>query len=124
MRTKTARGPEGQVVGVINVQHKKPQKHTPREINLLSTIARQVGGAIENARLHEDSEKKTKTIQILEEDLQTRKIVEQAKGLLMKTQGLSEDAAFKVIQSQSMSLRRSMREIAQAILIAHQISQA
>lgn len=124
MKMKTAHGSGGQVIGVINVQHKKTKRHAPQEINLLSTIARQVGGAIENARLHEDSEKKSKTIQTLEEDLQTRKAVEQAKGLLMKTQKLSEAEAFRLIQSQSMSLRKSMREIAQAILIAHKITSA
>ncbi|MBI4063054.1 MAG: GAF and ANTAR domain-containing protein [Elusimicrobia bacterium] len=111
-----------QVIGVINVQHKKSRRHAPREINLLATIGRLVGGAIENARLHEDARVKGKRIQILEDDLETRKLVERAKGILMKTRNMAEAEAFREIQSQSMALRKSMKEIAQAILIAHEIA--
>lgn len=57
----------------------------------------------------------------LRETLETRKLVERAKGILMDTQGLKEADAFRKIQKLSMNTRKSMREIAEAILLAHQV---
>lgn len=57
----------------------------------------------------------------LQEAMETRKIVERAKGLLMETQGLSESEAFRRIQQLSMNTRKPMKEIAQALLLANQI---
>jgi two-component system, response regulator PdtaR len=54
------------------------------------------------------------------EVLETRKAVERAKGVLMDTQGLREAEAFRKIQKLSMNNRKSMREVAEAILLAHQ----
>ena len=54
------------------------------------------------------------------EVLETRKVVERAKGVLMDTQGLREAEAFRKIQKLSMNNRKSMREVAEAILLAHQ----
>ena len=61
-------------------------------------------------------------IRDLKETLDTRKLVERAKGILMDTQGLKENEAFRKIQQLSMNTRKSMKEIAQAILLAHEIS--
>jgi AmiR/NasT family two-component response regulator len=55
----------------------------------------------------------------LKETLETRKIIERAKGILMDTYGLREQEAYRRIQVQSMNTRKSMREIAEAIIIAH-----
>jgi response regulator NasT len=57
----------------------------------------------------------------LRETLETRKRVERAKGILMQTQGLSEAEAFRKIQKLSMNSRKSMREVADAILLAHEV---
>ncbi len=57
----------------------------------------------------------------LQEAMETRKIVERAKGILMETQGLSEAEAFRRIQQLSMNTRKPMKEIAQALLLANQI---
>ena len=57
----------------------------------------------------------------LQETLETRKLVERAKGVLMDTQGLKEQEAFRKIQQLSMNSRKSMREVAQAILLTAQI---
>jgi len=57
----------------------------------------------------------------LQETLETRKLVERAKGVLMDTQGLKEQEAFRKIQQLSMNTRKTMREIAQAILLTAQI---
>jgi len=63
-------------------------------------------------------EEKTRT---LTDQLETRKIVERAKGLLMEKQGLSESDAFRKIQRASMNNRKSMREVAEAILLTNEM---
>lgn len=57
----------------------------------------------------------------LKDDLATRKIVEKAKGILMKTHGLSEEQAFRRMQQQSMKKRTSMKSIAEAIITAFEV---
>ena len=57
----------------------------------------------------------------VQETLETRKLVERAKGLLMDSQGLKEAEAFRKIQKLSMNTRKSMREVAEAILLAHEL---
>ena len=56
----------------------------------------------------------------LQDQLETRKLVDRAKGILMDTQGMTEAAAFRRIQKMSMNTRRSMKEIAQAIILTHE----
>lgn len=56
----------------------------------------------------------------LEDVLETRKLVDRAKGILMDTQGLTEAQAFRKIQKMSMDTRRPMKDIAQAIIITHE----
>jgi response regulator NasT len=58
------------------------------------------------------------------EALSVRKLVERAKGLLMETQGLKEAEAFRRIQKLSMDTRKSMKEVAEAILLAHQATKS
>ncbi|MBI3990606.1 MAG: GAF and ANTAR domain-containing protein [Candidatus Omnitrophica bacterium] len=103
-----------ELIGVINAQHKMPHHHRDDEIALLITIARQVAFAIHNAQLYH------KTV-MMEEALQVRKIIEKAKGVLMRQYNISEDYAFRMLQRQSMNTRKSMREIAEAIILTSDI---
>jgi response regulator NasT len=57
----------------------------------------------------------------LEEALETRKLVERAKGVLMETHGLSEGEAFHRMRKTSMDTRKSMKEVAEAIILSHKI---
>ena len=52
-----------------------------------------------------------------------KKVLERAKGYLMRSKRLSEEEAFKLIQRQSMDLRKSMREIAEAVLLAGELEE-
>ena len=58
----------------------------------------------------------------LKKTLEARKAIERAKGILMKSQGLSEAQAFSLIQKRSMDMRKSMAEIAQAIVLTEEIT--
>jgi AmiR/NasT family two-component response regulator len=59
----------------------------------------------------------------LKETLETRKFVDRAKGILMDTQGLTEADAFRRIQKMSMNTRKPMKDVAEAIILAHQTQQ-
>jgi len=64
-----------------------------------------------------------KEVDDLTEALETRKVVDRAKGILMDTQGLSEHDAFRRIQKMSMNTRRPMKEIAEAIILARDVEE-
>jgi two-component system, response regulator PdtaR len=64
-----------------------------------------------------------KEVEDLKEALETRKVVDRAKGILMDTQGLTEQDAFRRIQKMSMNTRRPMKEIAEAIILAHDVKE-
>lgn len=101
---------KGRVIGVLNNYTSRPHKFTENEVNILTTVANQAAILIENAELMV----KTKLIQ---EELESRKIIERAKGILMREERLTEDEAFRKIQKESMNLRKSMREIGEAIIL-------
>ncbi len=103
-------------IGVINSYTSTPHRYTPEEIKVLQAIANQAAIAIEHTTLLEKSFE-------MQEALAVRKLVERAKGYLMRSKKLSEEEAFRLIQKQSMSLRKSMREIAEAILLAGEIEE-
>ncbi len=62
-----------------------------------------------------------KEVDDLQDQLETRKLVDRAKGILMDSQGLSEADAFRRIQKMSMNTRKSMKEIAQAVILTHEV---
>lgn len=103
------------VVGVINVQHKKKHKHSDMEMNLLEAIGKLVGASVENALLIEES-------MALREALEMRKLIEKAKGILMKRKNLSEKEAYRQIQKESMDSRKSLKEMAEAIILADKLN--
>ncbi|MFH1552654.1 MAG: GAF domain-containing protein [Candidatus Omnitrophota bacterium] len=105
---------KNEVIGVINVYTVKSYSFTKSDIDLLSAAANQAAVAIKNTELIV----KTKVIQ---EELETRKRVEKAKGILMKEQGLSEEDAYNLVRKSSMNKRISMKEVAEAIILSFEI---
>jgi signal transduction protein with GAF and PtsI domain len=105
---------KGRVIGVLNCYTDSPHEFNKNEIDIFTTVANQAAVAIENTELLV----KTRVIQ---EELETRKLVERAKGILMKEQGLTEDKAYRTIQKYSMDSRKSMRTVAEAIILASEI---
>lgn len=63
-----------------------------------------------------------KELSQLRDRLETRKLIERAKGHLMDSQGLNEAEAFRKIQQLAMNSRKTMREVAQAIMLAQQLA--
>src|SRR5687768_11317418 len=98
------------LVGVINLQHRQPHDHTRRDIQLISMIGFLVGAEIEMARLEVENTQ-------LFERLETRKVLERAKGILQRDLGVTEEEAYLTIQRQSRQRRKSKKEIAEAIVL-------
>lgn len=108
------RAKEDKVVGVLDCFTVKPHKFSKTEINLIKTVANQAAIAIQNTELL------VKT-RVIEEELETRKKIERAKDILMVQRNLPADRAFRWLQKKSMDTRKSMREIAEAIIISQDI---
>ncbi|MBI2347758.1 MAG: ANTAR domain-containing protein, partial [Deltaproteobacteria bacterium] len=85
-----------------------------REEELLPTVELAISRFAEFVSLRRENEDLKKT-------LEARKAIERAKGILMKSRGLSEPEAFSLIQRKSMDMRRPMAEIAQAIVLMEEI---
>jgi response regulator NasT len=74
--------------------------------------------AIELAFAHvEEVEALKEQVEDLKDTIESRKVIEKAKGVLMRTQNLSEPEAFRKMQKLAMDKRKSMRQIAEAILL-------
>lgn len=104
----------GRLVGVINVQNRDPHRHSEREIALVSTIGFLVGAETEMARLEERNSDLSKR-------LEARTLVERAKGILQSELGITEAEAYQKLQRQSQQMRKSMKEIAEAIVLSHAV---
>lgn len=104
------------IIGVLNVYTNRPYKFTKAEVILLSTIANQAAVAIEKTEL-------IVRTKIIQEELDTRKKTERAKGILMEERNINESEAFSLIRKSSMDKRISMKEIAEAIILSYEIRQ-
>jgi uroporphyrinogen-III synthase len=102
------------LVGVINLQNRQTHTYSQREIQLISMIGFLVGAEIEMARLESENSQ-------LNERLETRKVVDRAKGILQRDLGISEEDAYLTIQRQSRQRRKTKREIAEAIVLAEEL---
>jgi len=105
---------KGRVIGVLNCYTSKQHKFSKHELDLLSALANQAAIAIENAEL--DLRARS-----AEEALTTRKLVERAKEILSAELSILPAEAYRLIQKQSMDMRKSMREVAEAIILAKDI---
>ncbi len=104
----------GRLVGVMNLQHRDSHVYTKREIGLLATVGSLAGAEIELARLETQNSE-------LSQQLETRKIVERAKGILQRDLGLTEEQSYLSIQRQSRQKRKTMKEIAEAIILSEEV---
>ena len=97
-------------IGIINIYTEETHEFIKEEIDVLQMVANQAAIAVENTHLM-DAALKAK------EALETRKIIERAKGVLVSMANLSEDDAYRLIHKKSMDSCRSMKEIAESILL-------
>lgn len=105
---------KGKIIGALNSYTSHPHKFTKSEINILRSIANQAAIVIENFRLVVESK-------VIKEELESRKAIERAKGILMKQEGLGEQEAYARIRKYSMDSRKSMREVSEAIILSEEM---
>jgi signal transduction protein with GAF and PtsI domain len=101
-------------VGVITIYTKNPHVFTQEEINVLQMVANQAAVAVENTKLVDEAVR-------AKEALETRKLVERAKGIVMRLSKLNEEEAYRLIHKKSMDSCRSMREIAESIILMDEL---
>jgi len=99
------------VVGAINLQNRAPYFYSDREIKLVSSIGLLVGAQIEMARLESENSH-------LSNQLETRKLVERAKGILQHDLKISEQEAYVRLQRQSQQNRMPLRDVANAVILS------
>ena len=112
----------GEVIGIINVHHRERHEHTSDEIGLLTFIGEQMGVAVSRSALADQNARLREETEDMKRQLETRKVVERAKGILQKRHGLTEETAYLRLRNESRRLRRPMRELADAIILAEELA--
>lgn len=105
---------DDEIIGVLNAFTNQPHDFPSPEVNLVTAIGNLTALAILNADLRE-------RMQAAREELETRKVIERAKEVLARRRALAGDQAFRWIQKRSMDSRRSMRQIAEAVILSEDV---
>jgi len=98
------------LVGVINLQNKKPKVFLKKEKQMVEIFASVIASGLRKMILQEK-------LSLLEEKLEERKTIEKAKGILMKKENLIEEEAYQKMQKEAMKKRKKLKEIAEAIIL-------
>ncbi len=103
------------VIGTINIYTRVQRSFTADEVDFVNVVAGQAATAIENARLMSE------TLE-MKRALETRKVVERAKGILQYKHNLTEEEAYLRLRNESRRMRRPMRELAEALILADDLN--
>jgi two-component system, response regulator PdtaR len=112
----------GDIIGVINVHHREPHAHEPEEIGLVTFIGEQMGGAIARELLVDQNQRLILEALEMKRRLEERKLVERAKGIMQYKYKLTEEEAYLRLRNESRRLRRPMKDLAEAIILAEDLS--
>ncbi len=105
---------DNRVIGVLNCFTTVPHEFSETEINLLTTVANQAAVAILNTELMVQT-------QVIQEELESRKLIERAKEVLMLRRKMNGKKAYGWIRKKSMDSRKSMRQVAEAVLLSEEL---
>jgi len=111
----------GELIGVINVHHRSSHDHSSEEISTLIFIGEQLGVTISRNLLEEENARLLEETQEMKRELETRKLMERAKGILQQNHNITEEEAYLRLRNQSRRLRRPIRELAEAIILAEEL---
>lgn len=98
------------VVGVVNLQNEKSMGFSKQQISIIESLVKIISSAFVKVMLE-------RKVGELKDQLEERKIVEKAKGILMKVKNLDESEAYKFLRDESMIKRKPMKEVAEAVLM-------
>lgn len=113
---------KGKAIGVINMHHRERHQHAVQEISTIQFIGEQMGSAIAKSLLEEENARLTAETEDMKRQLETRKAVERAKGILQRRHNLTEEEAYLRMRNESRRLRRPMKELADAIILAEELA--
>jgi signal transduction protein with GAF and PtsI domain len=113
---------KGKAIGVINVHHREEHKHAANEISTIQFIGEQMGSAISKSLLEEENARLAEETADMKRQLETRKAVERAKGILQRRQNLTEEEAYLRMRNESRRLRRPMKDLAEAIILSEELN--
>jgi uroporphyrinogen-III synthase len=111
----------GKTIGVINVHHRDRHPHSAEEVSTVQFIGQQMGSAIGKSLLEEANARLSEEAAEAKRQLETRKVVERAKGILQQRQSISEEEAYLRMRNESRRLRKPMKELAEAIILAEEL---
>ncbi len=103
------------VIGTINIYTNEQRLFSDDEIGFVKIVAGQAANAIENARLMSETLEMKRT-------LEARKLIERAKGILQHKHSLTEEEAYLRLRNESRRLRRPMRDLAEAVILADDLN--
>jgi GAF domain-containing protein len=103
------------VIGTINIYTADQRNFSDDEIDFVKAVAGQAAIAIENARLMSETLEMKRT-------LEARKLIERAKGILQHKHSLTEEEAYLRLRNESRRLRRPMRDLAEAVILADDLN--
>lgn len=106
----------GEIVGVINAHYRQPREHEAELIAMMSFIGEQMGGAVSKSVLAEENVRLQEEAQEMKRQLEARKLVERAKGIIMQRHSLTEEEAYLKLRNDSRRSRRAMRDLAEQII--------
>lgn len=113
---------KGRAIGVINAHHRERHEHSVEEISTIQFIGEQMGNAISKSLLEEENARLAAETEEMKRQLETRKAVERAKGILQRRHNLTEEEAYLRMRNESRRLRRPMKELADAIILAEELA--
>jgi signal transduction protein with GAF and PtsI domain len=113
---------KGKAIGIVNIHHREKHEHSPEEISTISFIGEQMGSAIAKSLLEEENARLTEETAEMKRQLETRKSVERAKGILQRRQNMTEEEAYLRMRNESRRLRRPMKDLADAIILSEEMS--
>jgi uroporphyrinogen-III synthase len=111
----------GDVIGIVNVHHRDTHEYSPGEISLVSFIGEQMGNALTKSLLAEENEKLLEEARQIRSELEARKLIERAKGILQRRESITEEEAYLRLRNQSRRMQRPMKELAEAIILADEL---
>ena len=106
---------QGKVIGSINIYTRDQRTFSEDEVGFVKVVAGQAAIAIQNARLMSETLDMKRT-------LEARKMIERAKGILQHKHNLTEEEAYLRLRNESRRLRRSMRDLAEAVILADDLN--
>ncbi len=107
-------GKDQQVIGVLNCFTSEPHDFSQTEVNLITAVANQAAVAIMNTELMVQTK-------VIQEELETRKLLERAKEVVMRRRNMKADEAHRWLQKRSMDSRKSIRYVAEAVLLSDEL---